>query len=102
MQEVVTWLASGLRQLSAPDPRRAPDGLDQVLADAFQIWDGRGLADQLITELRRQSSGEVTLQYADRATFVTQIRGPGAYLVVTGRRRLILTPNPVQPLLFDS
>jgi hypothetical protein len=102
-QAVVEWLASGLIQLSEPNPRLAPVDLQQVLSDAFQqSWDGRGIVDELVIEVRRQSAGEVTLQYADPASFLTQIRGPGAYLVVTGRRPVILAPSAAQPLLFDS
>jgi hypothetical protein len=104
VETVTTWLASGLRQLTAPDPASAPPDMGSVLATAFQVWDGRGLVSDLMKEIRTQSLGVATIEYADPATFTAaaQIRGPAAYLLVTGRRRFVLVPDPANPIRFDD
>lgn len=98
----VTWLATGLVDLRAPDPATAPADLARVLGDAFlQSWDGRLLVDQVAEEVRRRSAGEVTLRPASAAGFALRPRGPAAYLVLTATRRVLIVPDPAAPVQFD-
>jgi hypothetical protein len=79
--------------------------LKPVLDEAFDLaWDAQSLVNQLIQELNDQTSGEVTLQYADPATFSPnmRIRGKAAYLFLTARKRLRLSPDPASVVVFDS
>jgi hypothetical protein len=100
---VAKWLASVLQGLPEQDLRPAPADLEQVLGDAFShSFDGRLLTDAVIGEVDRQSAGRISLQYTEPDTFLNRIRGPAAYLLLDGTTRVILSPNALQPVQFDS
>jgi hypothetical protein len=102
---LTSWLASGLVQLTTPSPWLAPADVEATLGEAFRAdFTGRALVDELVAEVRRQSSGEVTLENADPTAFSPElrVRGPAAYLVATRTRYLVLGPNTGDPVRFDS
>jgi hypothetical protein len=101
--DTLAWLSSALARFSTPDPALRPTDFDDVLHRAFTTaWNGQELVNELIPEVLKSSSGEVTLRFGDPTLFGTQLRGPAAYLVLTGSRRVVLTPDPHSPLRFDD
>lgn len=103
--DTVTWLANGLIQLNTPDPTLAPPLAERksVFEQAFTTWGAPDLVDRIALTVRKNSSGEVTVRPADSATFRLRLRNPeSAYLLVTGQRRFILTPDAEFPVRYDT
>jgi hypothetical protein len=95
MDELVRWLAPYLARFELPDQNAAPTDLPLALNAAFGLdFTGARLTQALAAAVQAQSGGRVFLQPAPRPPGAQR---EGAYLALSGQRRLLITAG--QPVV---
>ena len=107
MVETLDWLAEALTNLREPDPGARPLTVDMDLLNAFGPFRPPSLfVEELNRRVFEMSRGTTVLTPGNESEFsrrFQELRTPQvAFLILSARKRVVLTANPDRPLEFDD